>query len=172
MKLIPLSRGKFTIVDDEDYESLSKFKWHTIPSRGTFYATRGAPKKYPNGRRGKPVFNGPSTIGMARTILGITDPKKMADHIDGDGLNNQRSNLRIADARQNQHNALKKNPKCTSKYKGVSWNKHGSKWVACFGPPKKRSKFYCDSEKEAALVYNAMASFAYREFAKLNEVHV
>lgn len=172
MKLIALSRGLFARVDDEDFEELSKFKWHTEPSRNTFYAKRQAPYTCPNGRYGKRVYSGPATIAMHRIILGIQDSKLQVDHIDGDGLNNQRSNLRICDAKKNQYNQ-KKHKNCSSRFKGVYWFKAAKKWRAMFGPPESRRSLGCfSSEEDAALAYNVAASFAFKEFANLNKIDV
>lgn len=168
MKTIHLSRGLHAIVDDSDYENLSKFKWYALPSRQTFYASRAAPSKSPNGRRAKRVYDGPASISMARQILGVVDPKQIVDHIDGNGLNNLRSNLRIATVSKNIANSFKHKGFLSSKYKGVSWNKNQKKWRATFGSPKRILLGCCDDEKEAALLYNVAASFAFREFARLN----
>jgi hypothetical protein len=117
MKEIPLSRGKVALVDDEDYENLIQFKW--CANRGyrynhTFYAVRHTPKKV---NISKPL------IGMPYAIIEV--PKGfVVDHIDGDGLNNQKSNLRVVTVRGNNQNRHKK----TSLFPGVCWNKNVKKW--------------------------------------------
>lgn len=172
MKLILLSRGMSAMVDDEDYDLLKDYKWHVCPSRKTFYCIRKAPSRWPNGRRGKPLFDGPSTILMHRVILRVNDSKIHVDHIDGNGLNNQKNNLRPCTVAQNQFNSLKQDG-CSSRFKGVSWNKGARKWRVSFGPSGNRIGVgYYDCEKEAALIYNVVASFAHREFAKLNNLEV
>lgn len=80
MKLIPLTRGQYAMVDDEDYEELSKYKWLAIKRRGRFVAGRTV---YTAGARER-------TILMHKVIAGFA----MTCHIDGNGLNNQRANLR------------------------------------------------------------------------------
>ena len=95
MKQIPLTKNKFTLVDDEDYELVNKYNWYF----GAGYA-RSMEK-----------------ILMHRLIM-KAKKGQMIDHIDGNGLNNQRSNLRFCTHSQNMAN--KKGFKNTSsKYKGV-----------------------------------------------------
>lgn len=118
MREIQLTRGKVALVDDADYEWLNQWKWCANKESNTFYAVR---KIKSNGRW---VF-----IRMHRLILGLTDPKIYADHIDGNGLNNQRSNLRQATNMQNQMNrgAQKNN---ALGIKGVFFYKHTNKYKA------------------------------------------
>ena len=84
MREIPLTKGQVALVDDEDYEALSQYKWCTIKAPGTYYAVRRIPA--PNKQCGQ------ETAYMHRQILG-TAPHKHTHHIDGNGLNNQRANL-------------------------------------------------------------------------------
>lgn len=93
MKKIKLSQGKYTLVDDEDFDELSKHKWSAKNNGGgRFYAYRKE-----NGRATD------KTIYMHRFITNA--PKCMeVDHIDGDGLNNQRKNLRVCTKSKNQRN--------------------------------------------------------------------
>ena len=118
MKKIELTQGKTTLVDDEDYEMLSKFKWHAIKQRNTYYASRALLEKQPR----------PAKIGMHRELMKLeltSNPDKQVDHIDGDGLNNQKLNLRLVTKRGNQqNNHIKK----TSRFCGVYWNKASGKW--------------------------------------------
>jgi hypothetical protein len=107
MKEIQLSQGKVALVDDEEFEQLNKYKWTTTYNmNGNFYATR-------NEYNGKKV----NRIKMHRHLLGLHDARILVDHIDGNGLNNQRKNLRIATKAQNAKNRRKKTG--TSKYLGV-----------------------------------------------------
>ena len=96
-KKIRLTKGKFTTVDDEDYEFLSEFNWCITGSGKKEYAiTRMGIK---NGYDGK-------NVTMHRIIL--NPPEGMCvDHIDGDGLNNRRSNLRICTQAENVRNRRK-----------------------------------------------------------------
>lgn len=115
MMKIPLTNGLSTIVDDEDYDILSKFKWYAHKNRNTYYAKRAV---YHHGKK--------TIVGMHTAIL---KPRKefQCDHIDGNGLNNQRENLRAATTRQNQQN---RHIKKTSKYPGVFWHKARGNWNA------------------------------------------
>lgn len=123
MKEIPTARGLVIKVDDSDYEELSKHCWSIwkADNRGHFYA--GRYQRLPSGKK--------RVIYMHRFLLGIVDgPRhRMADHKDGNGLNNQRSNLRIVGPSGNGANRkLSKNN--TSGIKGVWRNKATKKWQA------------------------------------------
>ena len=93
MKEILLTQGKVASVDDEDFESLNAFNWYAQKDHNTFYAARNSPRI--NGKR--PV------IWMHRMIMNTPDGME-TDHIDRNGLNNQRDNLRIVTNQQNQFN--------------------------------------------------------------------
>lgn len=114
MKEIKLTRGYVTVVDDEDYEWLSKYKWHVMTNGEHSYAVRQVDKKY---------------IFMHRLILGAEGRDNLVDHKDLDGLNNQRSNLRLATHSQNNSNRRDRGNK-SSKYHGVSWHKKDKTWQA------------------------------------------
>jgi hypothetical protein len=116
MKLIRLATGEYSMVDDDDYEYLSLLKWHVNKGKYTNYA------RCCFGPRNFPV-----NILMHRLILNvlILQTDLQIDHIDGDGLNNQRSNLRIVTRRVNQ---LNRRFPSTSKYPGVYWNKKDKIW--------------------------------------------
>lgn len=166
MKKIELTQGKVAIVDDEDYDRLSKHKWHAMHVVQSWYAIRKLPRQ-----PGKPR---PSVL-MHRQILGISDQRKI-DHRDGDGLNNRRANLRTATDRENSRNRNHKAKGCTSLYKGVYWNNNSRKWMARIhdgklGPNNKaRGRYlgYFFSERIAALVFDKAASESFGEFAALN----
>lgn len=121
MKRIPLTRGKYAIVDDVDFVSLRQWKWHAIFINGKWYAAR---REYPSRRY----------IYMHRQILKA--PKGLeADHRDENGLNNRRENIRLATHQQNNFNRGKRKTnsrgeKPRSKYKGISFDKARGKWSA------------------------------------------
>ncbi|MHC4889112.1 MAG: HNH endonuclease, partial [Planctomycetota bacterium] len=150
--LIPLTQGKFAIVDVEDYDWLIQYKWHACKCKNTFYAGR---------------VEGGKTIRMHREIMRA--PKGLVcDHINHNGLDNRKSNLRLCTNAQNCYNQ-RASASGTSKYKGVSWHKCSSKWSArirCDG------KFYnlgdFDDQMEAAMVYDDKAVELFDEFACLN----
>jgi hypothetical protein len=107
MKQITLTRNMIAIVDDDDFERLNKHKWSTTksPTNKTWYAYRTIVKK------GKQC-----NIKMHREIMEFPIGYEI-DHIDHNGLNNQKSNLRIATRSQNNCNTIYKN---SSGYRGVS----------------------------------------------------
>ena len=92
-KYIPLTQGLFSIVDDEDYEYLSQWKWYANRNYYTYYAMRHTTNK--TGKN--------TTICIHTQLLGKKD-NLYVDHIDGDGLNNQRSNIRHVTPSQNNEN--------------------------------------------------------------------
>lgn len=114
MKTILLSQGKFAIVDDEDYEKLSKYKWCANNRHGCWYAVRTSNKKI---------------IRMHRQILGLKKGDGMkTDHVNHNGLDNRRCNLRICTLAENNHNRQRNKKWRSSKFKGVSWDKKMEKW--------------------------------------------
>lgn len=176
MKTIQLTQGKFTQVDDEDYDFLNQWKWYAKRSRKTekFYALRRESDLIENGVKVK--FG--ETICMHRVIMNC--PKGMVvDHKDNDGLNNQKYNLRICTDRENLLNR-KKIAVGSSKYLGVTLvkgekNKYKSRrtyWRAtCIsGKIKKSAQFANTPEGEimAAKKYDEFAKDLHGEFANLN----
>ena len=119
MKLIPLTQGKFALVDDAEAGKVLPWKWYAQKDKNTFYAKRCVRK--PDGTRMK--------LQMHRVIMGITNHSIQVDHRSGNGLDNRRSNLRVATHGQNQRNAAKRKDN-TSGMRGVGWNKHAGKWQA------------------------------------------
>jgi hypothetical protein len=156
MKTISLTQGKFTIVDDEDFDELNKFKWMAHKERGNWYACRieRVNKKY-------------NIVRMHRTLMG--DPVGvLIDHKDGNGLNNSKSNLRIATNQQNLMNQ-KAQENRKSKYKGVSLFKHCKTFRAYITYDRKQMHLGCyKTETEAALAYDNAAKRMFGEFARLN----
>ena len=155
---IPLTQGKYAIVDPEDYERLAGYKWFAVRYERGYYAQRAA--KDSKGRQ--------RNVRMHRVILG--EPKgKIIDHINHNGLDNRRANLRVATRQQNTWNKRKQRGNCSSQYKGVTWLKRVGKWQAriiCNG----KSIFigYFDDEEKAARAYDARAAELYGDYAALN----
>jgi len=152
---IRLTQGKFAIVDCEDYDLLSRYKWCAAKDSSTYYAVRS--------RRGKQVR-------MHREIMKV--PKHLVcDHINHNGLDNRRNNLRTCTRQQNTHNQ-KPRKTGTSKYKGVDWNKRQRKWRARIYY-KSRCHYlgYFNNEIDAALSYDRKARQLFKEFACLNFPH-
>ena len=157
MKEIALSQGLVALVDDEDFEELNKYRWYAHKPKGAnvFYAIRH-PKMIKGVRLGK--------IAMHAEVVGF----KGADHIDGNGLNNQKSNLRKATVSQNGANRRKQKG-TVSKFKGVDLLPKTQKWRARIMVGWKRQTLgYFDSELEAAKAYDKAAVELCGEFANLN----
>jgi HNH endonuclease len=116
MKEIPLTRGYVAIVDDEDYERVMAIgRWQFKQGVSTIYA-----------RHGCSVEGKDFQILLHRFIMDVTDRRVKVDHRDHNGLNNQKSNLRVCTHQQNSMNARKaKTGRGTSRYKGVSGSLNG-----------------------------------------------
>lgn len=155
MKEIKLSQGEMAIVDDCQYDELMKYKWISFIAPHTTYA-RGAFKS--DGKR-KMIF-------MHRYLLDNICNGMQVDHIDGNGLNNQMSNLRICTQTQNHHNQkLRKDS--VSRYKGVA--KSGKKYRALIRIEKKLKCLGTFSTAiDAAKEYDRAAKYHFGEFAKVN----
>jgi len=118
----------YALVDDEDFEELNKHKWYAIKDHNTYYAIRHD-KRDPNTLERK-------SVRMHRILLNA--PSNMVvDHINGNGLDNRRSNIRLCTQSQNAFNQ-RKNIKNVSGYKGVGWHKQRKKWRAQIRINKKR----------------------------------
>lgn len=160
MKKIPLSRGLFTTVDDEDYERLSKMQWCAAWNGKRFYAVRNVVQ--PDGRR--------SLVCMHHFILEVPDGM-CPDHKNRDPLDNTRRNLRLATAAQNGQNRVKQRRAASSRYKGVCWRERTKKWEAYIGLNKKYKYLgYFEKEHDAARAYNLAAELYFGEFAKFNVI--
>lgn len=149
-KWIPLTRGMWALVDEDDFATLSKHSWHAVISRrGLVYARRR---------------EGDKRISMHRSLIPIECDE--IDHINGDTLDNRRSNLRPATHAENMRNSARKS-NSTYRYKGVY--KSGTDWwirITVDGKQVSIGRFA--SEGEAARAYDATASDLYGEFARLN----
>lgn len=165
MRTLQATKGKTVMVDDDDFEELSKNRWSASCFGGCWYVMRGVLI----GREDTP--KGPKkkyrTILMHRQLLGF--PEGDVDHIDHNGLNNQRSNLRVCTRTENMRNATKRK-KATSIYKGVHWNKQHSKWacgIVVDGKLKSLGLF--SDEKSAGLAYDKAAIAFFGDFAATNK---
>jgi hypothetical protein len=161
-KIIYLTKGQHTVVDDDDYDFLSRWKWYT--DRDGYAKRTGIIKDH----EGRTKFN--VTIPLPNMIM--TPPNgKIVDHINGDKLDNRRANLRICSIYQNNSNSVKCYGKRTSKYKGVSFDPTRGTWRAQIqhrGKPKFLGRFV--TENEAAAAYNHAALICFGEFARINDV--
>ena len=152
VRYIPLTQGKYAIVDAEDYERVSRYKWCLSRTGNQLYAYRK--------HRGK-------TIRMHQFIM--KPPKGMVvDHIDGNGLNNRRSNLRICTRPENNLNR-RRNPNTATGFKGVWRDKKTGKYWAHTQLKGKRIRLGAfDTAVEAAHAYDRKAIELFGEFARLN----
>ena len=158
-RTIPLTRGKFAIVDAEDYPWLNKYKWYTVPDRCTCYAGRDLRL---------PKSGSYMRIRMHQQIL---EPPAgfCVDHINHNGLDNRKANLRSATHSQNCCNRRKTSARTWSRYKGVSWRIHDKRWTAAIkinGQTRFLGRFR--DEVAAAKAYDAAARKYHGQFAALN----
>lgn len=155
MKQIKLvNRQLFALVDDEDYAMLSCFSWYLVESPKGCYAYTKIDDR---------------TVYMHQLVLPSDDEKLTPDHRNGNGLDNQKSNLRLATKSQQCMNRCKQSNGITSRYKGVRYSKSG--WEANIRVNNKQTylgRFI--SERDAAFAYNKAATKHFGEFARLNEV--
>lgn len=151
---IYLSKGRFTLISSQDYGNLSQWKWCFYPSRGGGYA-------------GRKVGN--TTIYMHRVIMNPIEGLQV-DHINHDGLDNRRSNLRVVTPAQNMAN-VRLSSRNNTGYKGVHFFKRTKQFTAYIGVEgKTRHLGYFATAVEAAKAYNKAALELRGEFAYLNRV--
>lgn len=160
MKTIPLTQGKVALVDDEDYDALAAHRWYAKKSRGSrFYAVR-------NGPQGR----GPRQTVLMHAAIAGTPTGMVTDHIDRDGLNNQRSNLRVCNIAENASNRGKNKNNSTG-FKGVGRHpRHESNlWVAQIWKLNRRIHLGVFPTAEAAArAYDEAAPLHHGKFAVLN----
>ena len=151
---IPLTQAKYTILDMDDYDRAieSMINWHTGKRKGIIYAV--------GGKKGKIIL-------LHRFIM-EAQPGEEVDHINGDGLDNRRSNLRLCTHAENQHNRGKqKNNK--SGYKGVSLTSGGKRYTALIKANGIQHRLgYFTDPVDAARAYDKAALELHSEFALLN----
>lgn len=156
MKMIQLTNGMYTYVDDCDYEPLMRWRW-AYHKDG--YATRTI------------NIDGKSyIIYMHRQILGLTDRNVECDHINGNRFDNRFGNLRAVTRSENQRNRhVTPQHRGTSRFRGVYWDKMYSHWrAAIWYNGKTISLGNFDDEAQAALAYNKKANELFGNDARLN----
>lgn len=162
MKEIPLSQGKVALVSDEDYDHLCQYRWcaHRGGPRSSAYAVRNT-GKWPH--RTHTQMHRVIAERMGLEIAGLE-----VDHINGDGLDNRRSNLRVATAAENRRNR-RRSSNNSSGYKGVSFNRHARKWAAHIGTGGAFLHLgYFVSKEDAAREYDSAARKYFGAFARTN----
>ena len=158
MKRIPLSQGLYAIVSERDHNYLNRWKWTAWCCGNVRYAYR----KTSRTRRQRNVFMH-SAVAARK---GLSEGR--VDHVDGNGLNNCRSNLRCATQSQNGMNRCK--PRTNrSGYKGVSQTTHSNRWRARIGAGGKEKQLGTfDTPRQAARAYDNAAAMLHGSFARLN----
>jgi hypothetical protein len=147
---IPLTQGKIAIIDAQDYARVCAHSWWAFQRSPSLW--------YAQAR----------ISGIIRYLhrFLLEEPMGTVDHRDGDGLNCQRNNLRLATKKQNSANR-RKEPGTSSVYKGVSFERERKIWKAYIGGPLKHLGRF-EFQTEAALAYDRAAIERYGEFARLN----
>lgn len=151
---IALNRG-FTLVDADRFEELNAFVWSLNGRRNNHHVARG---------------DGRGTLSLHHVVLAIASHVHI-DHKNGDGLDNRKNNLRVADNSLNHANIgkMKRRRAATSQYKGVHWRKDRSRWSSEIKVRDRHIKLGCyATELEAARAYDAAALQHFGEFARPN----
>jgi hypothetical protein len=149
---IQLTQGRYALIDEEDYDRLSLYWWRPFTTHGLTYARRTA---------------GNTCLFMHRVITDAPAGAQV-DHINGDTLDNRKSNLRVVGSSENQQNRHRQSTN-TSGYKGVSWSVSGKKWQSSITRLRKVYHLgFFDAPEDAARAYDAKASELYGVHARIN----
>ncbi len=162
MRRIPLTQGKFALVDDEDYERVSQFKWRYCPDYRN-------PKTIGKAVRTVRIVGKRTTEHMSRFILRLKPGEPDADHRDGNGLDNRRNNLRVCKTpfQNGQNRTIQTH---STPYKGVHALKSANTYQSHINVNGKR--IYLGSfrtPEEAAYAYDLSAMHFFGEFARTNQ---
>jgi hypothetical protein len=155
---IKLTRGKYAMVDVEDFERLNQYKWHCSHYG---YAKRAVPNRTGKGRK--------QVIVYMHKLLCPVPEGKIADHINRNSLDNRKANLRPATQKQNVWNRkfIRKGGK--TRYNGIRWDKNREKWQVRLTINGRRKSFgYYADEIEAAKAYDMAAKIYRGKYAVLN----
>lgn len=154
---VPLTRGYTAVIDAADVHLVAGHNWHAIVAKNAVYARRW---ENVGVRRRRAVI-------LHRVILGVSDQTIEVDHIDRDGLNNRRVNLRKCSKAENGHNSRKQiNNK--SGFKGVYWDTRNKGWraqITVYGERKHLGLFA--TAEEAHTAYSAAAHKFHGSFARV-----
>lgn len=153
MKKIPLTQNLETLIDDGDYARVSAHSWCAQKFGCNIYAKRK---------------EGGHLVLLHRYLMRAPQGTEV-HHMDGDGLNNQKSNLRLATRSENMAGFQRKQKDCSSRFRGVSWYPRYQRWVSKIGIRGRRKHLgYFDAEETAARAYDAAAHKHFGEFASPN----
>lgn len=151
---VPLTRGQVALVDEEDAPAVLAHKWYTRRVRHAFYAARSLPR-----------VGGVRREQRLHTFL---TGWPLVDHVNGNGLDNRRANLRPATNAENMRNR-RRYANNTSGFKGVTFDKAKGRWKAQIRLDGRRRYIgRYDTAEEAARAYDAAARELHGEFARLN----
>jgi len=156
---IPLTQGKFAIVDPEDYPHLARYKWFLAKCPTSSYAARW--QYLPNCQKRERIWMHHQIISLPKGLV--------CDHINRNGIDNRKANLRPATVSQNLCNRPKRKTKTRSKYKGLEWDKLQRKWKARI--QFNNRQIYLGSfasETDAAKAYDQAAHELHGRFAAPN----
>lgn len=154
VKAIPVGKCRLSIIDQDDYDRISKSSWFVKKGRYTCYAgTRDCHKK---------------TTSLHREVLNLKQGDPIIDHRNGNGLDNRKCNLRISTYEANNFNSRIRSDNISG-YRGVSWHKGRKKWCAQISVNKKVIHGgYYSNPQAAAMAYDKLAIINRGEYAKLN----
>jgi len=156
MKMIPLSQGEHAVVDNDVYEYLIQWSWCADFMGNSFYAARGE-GRWPHRK-----------LVLMHRVIADAPTGMDVDHINGNGLDNRRENLRVCTHAENQRNR-RKNKDNTSGFKGVFWHKNRKRYQAQIKICGKKIHLgYFLDPAEAAHAYDEAAKKYFGEFARLN----
>jgi len=148
-KKVPLGNDQFAIVDDDDFERVNQYQW----------------RAHKGGNSDEHIY-AVTRLRMHRLILNAP-PGMYVDHINGDTLDNRKSNLRLCTTAQNQQNARPR--RGSSKYKGVSYNSRKKRWLGAFMANGKTYYVGCfKSEDECAKAVDEKRKEVCGDFATTN----
>jgi hypothetical protein len=150
VKTINLTRGFVTIVDDEDHEALARFRWYASGKPPYIYAQRDE-------RR-----DGLRRAIMMHRVIASAPPRLVVDHLNGDGLDNRRANLRVCSQSHNIGNARPDRRNNKTGFKGVSWRPDKRKYAAQIAVRRKtRHLGFFDTAEDASAAYQRASREAF-----------